>query len=110
MVRHIRPFGSTRLNMSTEQVEKVVRSRRNVNESSDDEPLDEDVMMEDPTAEDSDIPVEKPKRKRKEKKVVPVGRNGLKKKRVVKTRTTMDEKGYMGMYPSSVYRFALTSF
>jgi DNA polymerase delta subunit 3 len=41
-------------------------------------------------------PKPKPK-KRPEKKVVPVGRNGLKKKRVVKSRMTTDAKGYMGM-------------
>jgi len=39
-------------------------------------------------------PKPKPK-KRREKKVVPVGRNGLKKKRVVKSRMTTDAKGYM---------------
>lgn len=46
-----------------------------------------------------DEPTEvKPKRPRKkvEKKVVPVGRNGLKKKRVVKSRMSVDAKGYMG--------------
>ena len=42
-----------------------------------------------------DIP--KPRRKKKEKKVIPVGKNGLKKRRVVKTRTAMDDKGFMGM-------------
>ncbi|EED78739.1 predicted protein [Postia placenta Mad-698-R] len=34
-------------------------------------------------------------RKRKEKKIVPVGQNGLKKKRIMKTRMRTDEKGYM---------------
>jgi len=41
-------------------------------------------------------PVRAPTRKRKPKKEVPVGRNGLKKKRVVKSRMTTDEKGYFG--------------
>jgi DNA polymerase delta subunit 3 len=36
-------------------------------------------------------------KKRKPRKVVPVGRNGLKKRRVVKSRTTTDAKGYMRM-------------
>jgi DNA polymerase delta subunit 3 len=36
--------------------------------------------------------------KRKPKKVVPVGKNGLKKKRIVKSKMRIDEKGYMGMY------------
>ena len=46
--------------------------------------------------EEDIAPKPKPK-KRREKKVVPVGRNGLKKKRVVKSRMTTDAKGYMGM-------------
>ena len=51
---------------------------------------------------DEDIaPKPKPK-KRREKKVIPVGRNGLKKKRVVKSRMTTDAKGYMGMVTLSV--------
>jgi DNA polymerase delta subunit 3 len=43
-------------------------------------------------------PARKPARKaqRKPKKEVPVGRNGLKKKRVVKSRMTTDVKGYFG--------------
>jgi DNA polymerase delta subunit 3 len=36
------------------------------------------------------------KTQRKPKKEVPVGRNGLKKRRVVKSRMTTDEKGYFG--------------
>jgi len=46
-----------------------------------------------------DEPTEvKPKKPRKKavKKVVPVGKNGLKKKRVVKSRMSLDAKGYMG--------------
>ncbi|CCM04789.1 uncharacterized protein FIBRA_06982 [Fibroporia radiculosa] len=35
----------------------------------------------------------KPKKK-KEKKVVPIGKNGLKKKRITKSRTRIDDKGY----------------
>jgi DNA polymerase delta subunit 3 len=42
-------------------------------------------------------PVRAPTRKqRKPKKEVPVGRNGLKKRRVVKSRMNTDEKGYFG--------------
>lgn len=62
--------------------------------SSDEEVPPEDLMMDD----ESDVPAEKPKRKKQVKKVIPVGRNGLKKKRVVKSRMTTDEKGYMGEY------------
>lgn len=48
--------------------------------------------------EDDDIPVvPKQPRKKRVKKVVPVGSNGLKKRRVVKTRMETDERGYMGM-------------
>ncbi|THH33680.1 hypothetical protein EUX98_g584 [Antrodiella citrinella] len=57
------------------------------------QPGDEDVEM----AVDSDVPVTKkaPQKKRKEKKVIPVGSNGLKKKRVVKQKMHEDEAGYM---------------
>jgi DNA polymerase delta subunit 3 len=41
--------------------------------------------------------IAKPKaRKRKEKKEVPLGSNGVRKKRVIKSRMTTDAKGYMG--------------
>ncbi len=53
-----------------------------------------DVEMEDRGPEPE--PVRAPTRKRKPKKEVPVGRNGLKKKRVVKSRMTTDKKGYFG--------------
>lgn len=47
--------------------------------------------------DDDDIPiVPKQPRKKRVKKVVPVGSNGLKKRRVVKTRMETDERGYMG--------------
>ena len=68
-----------------------------------DESSDEEEQAEPGDAEDSmyvdDEPAEvKPKRQRKkaEKKIVPVGRNGLKKKRIVKSKMSTDEKGYMG--------------
>jgi hypothetical protein len=47
-------------------------------------------------ADEPDLePVVKPKKKRV-KKVIPIGSNGLKKKRVMKSRTKFDDKGYMG--------------
>jgi hypothetical protein len=52
---------------------------------------DGDVDMED----EEEVPKAKPKQ-RKPRKIVPVGRNGLKKKKVIRSRTTADEKGYMG--------------
>ena len=49
--------------------------------------------------EDSDDPAPKAKpRKRKQKKDIPRGKNGLPKKRIIKSKTDFDEKGYRGMY------------
>ncbi|KZT71616.1 hypothetical protein DAEQUDRAFT_763831 [Daedalea quercina L-15889] len=38
---------------------------------------------------------QRPRKKKQQKRSVPVGRNGLKKRRVMRTRTKTDEKGYM---------------
>jgi DNA polymerase delta subunit 3 len=66
-----------------------------------------DVEMEDrePEPEPEPEPKRAPTRKnqRKPKKEVPVGRNGLKKRRVVKSRMTTDEKGYFGASTLSCY-------
>ncbi|KAJ7497996.1 DNA polymerase subunit Cdc27 [Mycena galericulata] len=59
------------------------------------EPEDEDVEMESPDVDMSDGDSKPAPVKRKPRKVVPVGKNGLKKKRVVKSKTHIDEKGYM---------------
>lgn len=61
---------------------------QDVNQNED---VDGDIEME-----DEEVPKAKP-RQRKPRKAVPVGRNGLKKKRVIRSRTTADEKGYMGI-------------
>jgi hypothetical protein len=53
--------------------------------------------MEMATADDEDLKIKPKPRKRKPKKVIPVGKNGLKKRRVEKSRQSFDEKGYMGM-------------
>ncbi|KIM74243.1 hypothetical protein PILCRDRAFT_828402 [Piloderma croceum F 1598] len=58
------------------------------------EDVEEDVDVE-MAAGDEDLKIKPPPRKRKPKKVIPVGRNGLKKRRVEKSRTSFDEKGYM---------------
>ncbi len=80
------------------RVDQVIHASRDVQavkkeeEEEEEEPskqCDDDVDMADETAP-------APKKKRKEKKVIPVGRNGLKKKRVVKSRESIDAKGYMG--------------
>lgn len=66
---------------------------------SDVEDQDEDVEMDAASdwgnmQEEEDEPVVQ--RKRMPKKKWPVGQNGLKKKRIVKTRVTQDKKGYDG--------------
>lgn len=60
----------------------------------------DDVSMEDEAEpEPEPEPEVKPKpRKKREKKVIPLGQNGLKKKRLVKSRMKLDEKGYMGTH------------
>lgn len=92
------------ISSSLDQVEKVSRvpsTNASSNELDDEDDLDaspgvqdEDVSMEE------DAPVkEKPKPKaKKPKAVVPVGSNGLKKRKVTKTRRTKNANGYMGMH------------
>ena len=54
----------------------------------------EDIPEKDTRMDDDDcLPAVKPK-KRREKKTIPIGSNGLKKKRVTKSRQTTDAKGY----------------
>jgi DNA polymerase delta subunit 3 len=63
-------------------------------------PTSDDGMAQDDMDVDEDMDVDDvPKKQRKPKapkKIIPVGSNGLKKKRVVKTRTAFDAKGFMG--------------
>ncbi|KAJ7777215.1 DNA polymerase subunit Cdc27-domain-containing protein [Mycena metata] len=67
----------------------VTRVSRDARESEPDDPMEAvDAEMSD--GESKPAPV-----KRKPKKVIPVGKNGLKKKRIVKSKTRIDEKGYM---------------
>jgi len=79
----------------TDQVEKVVHETSThvstVNDAEN-EQLD-DVDMADGTTS-----VPKKTRKKREKKIIPVGGNGLKKKKVTKTRRMIDENGYMREY------------
>lgn len=91
------------LTKSIEQVHHVsmisrVRALREESEESGEEgdELEKEAAAPPVTTEDDEsdhVPIV-PK-KRKPRKVVPVGRNGLKKRRVVKSRTTTDAKGYM---------------
>ena len=75
------------------------KSKSKVVESSDEEEKSEPGDDEDSMYVDDEPAEVKPKRSRKktEKKVVPIGKNGLKKKRVVKSKMSLDAKGYMGM-------------
>lgn len=99
------------LSSATALVEKASASRPAPvkPEPADDE--DEDVeMAPEPAAEtqqaseDEDVAPKPKPRKKTQKKVVPVGRNGLKKKRTMKSRMTVDAKGYMGVCRCAYYR------
>ena len=59
-------------------------------------PSETDVDMDVDLVEMSDPEPVKPKRQRKPKKVWPLGKNGLRKKRHIRSRMKVDEKGYMG--------------
>ena len=67
--------------------------------------------VQEPEPEPEPEPARKPARKaqRKPKKEVPVGSNGLKKRRVVKSRMTTDDKGYFGASSHSVPRCCKSS-
>jgi len=56
---------------------------------------DENEQMDDVDMVDATTSEPKKTRKKWEKKVIPVGSNGLKKKKVMKTKKTMDDNGYM---------------
>ena len=62
---------------------------------SDTDDVDMTTPPEEETSEEEPV-IEKPKTTRKPRKVVPVGKNGLKKRRIIKSRTTMDDKGFVG--------------
>ncbi|KAI0939803.1 hypothetical protein AcV5_001093 [Taiwanofungus camphoratus] len=60
---------------------------------------DDTEVMSDPEP----VPIKTKPRKKKEKKVIPVGRNGLKKRRVMKSRTSVDNRGYIATEDYSSY-------
>jgi DNA polymerase delta subunit 3 len=78
---------------STDQVEKVIHeTSTNVSSANDDEKEQmDDVDMADGTTSE-------PKKVRKKREKNPVGKNGLKKKKVMKTKKTIDDNGYMRKY------------
>ncbi|THH12453.1 hypothetical protein EW146_g7679 [Bondarzewia mesenterica] len=74
--------------------DQVIKASRSASACKEEQ--DEDVEMETETPpDDLEYPPQPKTRKKKEKKVIPVGKNGLKKKHVIKSRQTVDEKGYM---------------
>jgi len=86
---------------SIDQVEKAPRMPKRRLEEEEDSEMEQEALEAADQDEDvkmSDVMEAKPKprpRKKKEK-VVPVGQNGLKKRRNMKSRMRVDEKGYMG--------------
>lgn len=95
---------------SADQVEKIVRKTmvEALQQEEEAEPEQEAPVSanKDEDVEVSDDRETRPKpkpRKKREKKIVPVGRNGLKKRRVMKSRMRVDEKGYMGMWHFLLY-------
>lgn len=62
------------------------------------------LVNEDVEVEEVDAAPKKQPKKKKEKKIAPMGRNGLKKKRVVKQKTFMDDGGYFGIHIRSYVR------
>ncbi|KDR80653.1 hypothetical protein GALMADRAFT_135781 [Galerina marginata CBS 339.88] len=92
------------MDIDDDEVEKVSRvPSTNASSNERDEDEDEDEDAESSFAKDEDVDMSdytslKPKTvktRRKPKTVIPVGRNGLKKRKVTKTRKALDENGYM---------------
>ena len=73
---------------------------------------DDDVLARDDEDDESDVDMghaldKTTRKKRKSKKDIPLGRNGLKKRRVMRSRSTVDAKGYMGAW--SIHRYDSTA-
>ncbi|KAI0267633.1 DNA polymerase subunit Cdc27 [Gloeopeniophorella convolvens] len=79
------------MDVDDDQVTKVSRT---VESDAATSPPATDVDMEEPAPEPEPAAKRKPRAKAKAKKEVPLGRNGFKKRRVVKSRMTTDAKGY----------------
>ncbi|KAK0202689.1 DNA polymerase subunit Cdc27 [Desarmillaria ectypa] len=75
--------------------DQVIHASRHVEAVKKEEEEEEEPSKDGDDVDMTNETVPVPKKKRKEKKVVPVGCNGLKKKRVVKSRESIDAKGYM---------------
>ena len=90
---------STWLNdILTDEVEKVSRvpstSASSVNEPDDDGDAQDSEGSEGGDVTMEDIPKKPATKKRKPKASIPVGRNGLKKRKITKTRRMVDANGY----------------
>ncbi|KAH9165654.1 DNA polymerase subunit Cdc27 [Lactarius sanguifluus] len=80
------------MDIDDDQVTRVSRTVTSAASESATSPPVSDVDMDAAEPEPAPAPSRKPQRK--PKKQVPVGRNGLKKRRVVKSRMRTDDKGY----------------
>jgi len=86
---------------SVDQVEKAPRKPKRRLEEEEDSEVEQEALKgadQDGNVKMSDAMKAKPnpRPRKKEEKVVPVGQNGLKKRRNMKSRMRVDEKGYMG--------------
>jgi DNA polymerase delta subunit 3 len=85
--------------LSSRRPDDVVDDTGDEVEQTDVDALVSSLGEEEEEEEEEDV---KPQaKKRKPKKVVPVGHNGLKKRRVLKSRTTTDAKGYMRTFTAT---------
>ncbi|KAF8966316.1 DNA polymerase subunit Cdc27 [Flammula alnicola] len=87
------------MDIDDDQVERVSRvpsTNASSNERDDDDGDDSSVAaQEEDISMAEDVPAKPKVKPRKPKTVVPVGRNGLKKRKLTKTRRTVDANGYM---------------
>ncbi|KAF8916259.1 DNA polymerase subunit Cdc27-domain-containing protein [Mucidula mucida] len=83
--------------MDDDDVVRISRDKAPSLKGDDSDMEQDQYVMENKDEDDMDIdvpPVPKKKTTRKPKVVIPVGKNGLRKRRMVKQRTTQDAKGY----------------
>ncbi|RDB23473.1 hypothetical protein Hypma_009139 [Hypsizygus marmoreus] len=90
------------MDIDDDQVIHITREAAIFLRKEEEESEEEDVATRDVDMVDDSVPKPKPK-KRREKKVIPVGRNGLKKKRVIKSKQSIDAKGYTVLEDYSSY-------
>lgn len=88
-----------------EKVSAATRANLHMKEKEEEEEEEEEreaaaeeTIHDEPASEPESI--KRKPRKKKEKKIIPVGKNGLKKKKILKSRTRIDDKGYMGKHLS----------